>query len=83
MVEAGFRRSFIHGFVITFLKWFAIRVRKSNNDSISVFLVWLNLKFSEIFKFHRKVWYNNKVCKKKDEAAVFMYCSSGKDFIGS
>lgn len=38
MVEAGFRRSFIHGFVITFLKWFAIRVRKSNNDSISVFL---------------------------------------------
>lgn len=25
MVEAGFRRSFIHGFVITFLTLFAIR----------------------------------------------------------
>ena len=76
MVEAGFRRSFMHGFVITFLKWFAIRVRwfpalykdsriKSGNDSISVFLVWLNLKFSEIFKLHTKVWYNNRVCKKE------------------
>lgn len=65
MVEAGFRRSFIHGFVITFLTWFAIRVRKSDNDSISVFLVWLDLKFSEIFKLYTKVWYNNRVCKKE------------------
>lgn len=38
---------------------------KSDNDSISVFLVWLNLKFSEIFKLYTKVWYNNRVCKKE------------------
>ena len=38
---------------------------KSDNDLISVFLAWLNLKFSEIFKLYTKVWYNNRVCKKE------------------